>query len=200
VTGETTAMHIYKAQREAAEAILASSNGHQFSHLLTRMNQLPDSWLKYIYYEVLDSNGRLARWWVEMSVRPYIQGYGCDGTTDEPIHAIANRLAAAYGIYYPDLLVSAYPDSYSPDEDFAWLTDKAVLGETFIPDKIDPMLTLDDLMSINNYQVADLLGELLAERGIVSLDWPFLCEGDAWEGRKKQAVTAYLNAVVKDSS
>ncbi|MCB0014319.1 MAG: hypothetical protein KDE34_20540 [Anaerolineales bacterium] len=200
MSGETTAAHVYDAQREVAEAILTSSDGHQFSHLLTHMNQLPDSWLKYIYYEVLDSSGRITRWWVEMSVRPYIQGYGCDGTTDESIHAIANRLVAEYGIYYPDLLVLAYPDSYSRDEDFAWLTGEAVLGETFIPDEIDPMLALDDLISINNCQAADLLGELLAERGIISLDWPFLREGDAWEDRKKQAVTAYLNAIVEDSS
>lgn len=200
VPGETITAHTYKAYQEAAKTILASSIGRQFSHLLTRVNQLPGSWLKYIYYEVLDSSGRTARWWIEMSVRPYIQGYGCDGTTDEPIHAIANRLAAQHGIFYPDLLVSAYPDSYSTDEDFAWLTSEAVLAETFIPDEIGPMLALDDLMSINNYQAADLLGELLAERGVVPSDWAWLREGDAWEERKVQAVTAYLKAVVEDSS
>lgn len=62
------------------------------------------------------------------------------------------------------------------------------------------MLALDDLMSINNYQAADLLGELLAERGVVPSDWAWLREGNAWEERKARAVTAYLSAVVEDSS
>jgi hypothetical protein len=104
-------------------------------------------------------------------LRPYIQGYGCDGTTDRNIHALANRLAEHHGLDYPSLLVRAYPGEFSPSDDFQWLHDKDVLDETVIPNTVDADLVLSDLQAINNYTLSIEFGIALQKIGIISTDW-----------------------------
>ncbi|MCP4400152.1 MAG: hypothetical protein GY801_22945 [bacterium] len=132
---------------------------------------LPDAWIKLItceYTNTITGETRRSR---STSLRPYVQGYGCDGSTDLNIHAIANRLAEQHGLDYPALLIRAYPGDFSTTNDFSWLNDDVVLAETIIPQNIDADLVLKDLQDINNYTLAEEFGIELYHIGAISTDW-----------------------------
>ncbi len=132
---------------------------------------LQNPWIKLITYEYTNTiTGKIRRSW-STSLRPYIQGYGCDGTTDLNIHALANRLAEQQGLDYPALMVRAYPDDFSVTDDFQWLHDEDVLAETVIPKDVDADLVLKDLQDINNYTLAMEFGIELYNLGVISTDW-----------------------------
>ena len=132
---------------------------------------LQNSWIKLITYEYTNTITATIRRHCSTSLRPYIQGYGCDGTTDLNIHALANRLAEQHGLDYPALLACAYPDDFSRSDDFQWLHDEDVLAETLIPKKVDADLALNDLQEINNYTLAIEFGIELQKLGVISTDW-----------------------------
>jgi hypothetical protein len=132
-------------------------------------NELLDSWIKLITTEHKNTGETRYHW--STSLRPYVQGYGCDGTTDPNIHAIANRLAEQHGLDYRSLLARAYPNQYSLSDDFSWFTDEVVLAETIIPDEIDPDLALSDLEQINNHTLAMEFGIELYRLGAISTNW-----------------------------
>ena len=132
---------------------------------------LPDAWIKLITREYTNTATGAIRRSRSTSLRPYVQGYGCDGSTDLNIHAIANRLAEQHGLNYPALLMRAYPDDFSAIDDFSWLNDDIVLAETIIPQTIDADLALKDLQDINNYTLAEKFGIELYHIGAISTDW-----------------------------
>ena len=132
---------------------------------------LQDPWIKLITYEHTNTaTGKVRRHW-STSLRPYIQGYGCDGTTDLNIHTLANRLAEQQGLDYPALMIRAYPGDFSLANDFQWLHDEVVLAETIIPKDINADLALKDLQDINNYNLAMEFGIELHNLGVISTDW-----------------------------
>lgn len=132
---------------------------------------LQNPWIKLITYEYTNTiTGKIRRHW-STSLRPYIQGYGCDGTTDLNIHALADRLAEQQGLDYPALMVRAYPGDFSLADDFQWLHDEDVLAETVIPKYVDADLALKDLQDINNYTLAIEFGIELYNIGVISTDW-----------------------------
>jgi hypothetical protein len=132
---------------------------------------LLNPWIKLITHKYKNTiTGKIRRCW-SSSLRPYVQGYGCDGSTDLNIHAIANRLAEQQGLDYPSLLIRAYPGDFSATDDFSWLKDDVVLAETIIPQEIDADLALRDLQDINNYTLAEEFGIELYNVGAISTDW-----------------------------
>jgi len=132
---------------------------------------LYNPWIKLITHEYMNTvTGKIRRHWAT-SLRPYIQGYGCDGSTDLNIHALANRLAEQHGLDYPALMIRAYPDDFSIADDFHWLHDEDVLAETVIPKEVDTELALKDLQDINNYTLAMEFGIELYNLGVISTDW-----------------------------
>ena len=140
-------------------------------HKIEQGQTLPDAWIKLITCEYTNTvTGETRRSW-STSLRPYVQGYGCDGSTDLNIHAIANRLAEQQGLDYPALLLRAYSGDFSATDDFSWLNDDVVLAETIIPQRIDADLALRDLQDINNYTLAEEFGIELYNVGAISTDW-----------------------------
>lgn len=132
---------------------------------------LLNPWIKLITHEYKNTITGKIRRGCSTSLRPYMQGYGCDGSTDLNIHAIANRLAEQQGLDYPALLIRAYPGDFSATGDFSWLQDDVVLAETIIPQEIDADLVLRDLQDINNYTLAEEFGIELYHLGAISTDW-----------------------------
>ena len=74
--------------------------------------------------------------------------------------------------------------------------------ETFVPNEIDPLLALDDLMDINNYSLAERLGEELIRLGLAPTNWGCARSGPAFEARKRRAFLSALepagNAEARD--
>ncbi len=138
---------------------------------IEHVGELQNPWIKLITFEHTHTTTGAIRRHFSTSLRPYIQGYGCDGTTDLNIHALANRLAEQHGLDYPSLLACAYPDQFSRTDDFQWLNDEVVLAETVIPKTIDADLVLRDLQQINNYTLAIEFGIALHKIDVISTDW-----------------------------
>ncbi len=134
-------------------------------------NTLPHPWIKLITNEYTDTTTGETRRHSSTSLRPYVQGYGCDGSTDLNVHAIANRLAEQHGLAYPALMVRAYPDNSSATDDFSWLNDEDVLAETIMPRDVDADLALKDLQDINNYTLAMEFGIELYKKGVITTNW-----------------------------
>lgn len=110
---------------------------------------------------------------VQHTVRPYRQGYGCDGTTDGNIHLIAMTLCQRIGIDY----AKAYEEAY-PGDRHAWLSglpaDQRLLDETVIPDVVNDdvlALVLSDLYQINNRSLVEVLSDKMTEKGYRVKDW-----------------------------
>ncbi|NJL59010.1 MAG: hypothetical protein HC887_04510 [Desulfobacteraceae bacterium] len=151
---------------------------------------LKDPWIKLITHEYIHAITGTIRRHCSTSLRPYIQGYGCDGTTDLNIHAIANRLAEQHGLDYPALLTCAYPDDFSLSDNFHWLRDEDVLAETVIPKSVDADLALKDLQEINNYTLAIEFGVELQKLGIIPTDWAKIRE---YQNMMKQQIEHNVN-------
>jgi hypothetical protein len=101
---------------------------------------------------------------VQWTIRPYVQGMGCDGTTDGPIHLIAKTFVRQKGGDYKALYKQAYEWKESRGEkasDNEWIDDleENYAEETHIPAVINPKLMLADLYDINNRSVVEVLSE-----------------------------------------
>lgn len=99
--------------------------------------------------------------YVQWSIRPYEQRYGCDGTTDANIHLIALRLCEALKLDYPSLYEKAYAwQGEKPGQSwlrsFNWIP---IEIETIIPELSEQALRnlLYDLGEINNRSVVEVL-------------------------------------------
>lgn len=159
----------YKLSFEEAERFIEHNEYTEF--IIKKGANLKNSWVKLITCEHRNRvTGEMRCYW-STSLRPYVQGYGCDGTTDLNIHTIANKLAEQKGIDYSLLLARAYPRDFTRSDDMSWLKDNDVIAETIIPDKIDPDLALQDLEAVNNYTLAMELGIELYRLGAVSTNW-----------------------------
>lgn len=124
--------------------------------------------------------------WVPGSktVRPYVVGYGCDGSTDMNIHYVAQKMARALGIDYADAYVTAYPERSESEQSKAWIEmlkgdlrtavdeaykTKKVEETTVIPRNATIQNVLNDLYDINNRSLENELEERIEKKGI-SLD------------------------------
>lgn len=169
IDGETVTETWYRLSIQDARRFIDETEW--LERKIEQARKVPDPWIKLITYEHRNAITRTMRCHWSTTLRPYMQGYGCDGSTDLNIHAIANRLAEQQEIDYPSLMIRAYPRDFSATADFSWLNDEVVLAETIIPKKIDIDLALRDLEEINNYALAIELGIELQKAGVVSTDW-----------------------------
>ncbi len=192
VEGEIVREAWYKLSFEAAQRFIEENEFLEY--LMGRGEDLADPWIKLITREHRDAaTGAMVRTYWSTSLRPYEQGYGCDGTTDLNIHTLANRLAAQHSLDYREVLIRAYPDQFSATTDFSWLEDEVVIAETIIPDMIDPDLALDDLQAINNHTLAIEFGIKLYQCGATSTDWVAIKQQIAdMERKMKQDMDTYF--------
>jgi hypothetical protein len=177
---------------DISDALCCIENSPFLTNTLARASSLPGSWIKILTFQAEDLETSETRYWWQISLRPYIQGYGCDGTTDANIHALAMRFGESCGFHYPDMLIEAYPQSYLPCDVFDWLEDEGVIAETYFPEQIDPILLLDDLGEINNHTLADILGTHLVEQEVIPADWVHALSQPKLSILKQKAQACYL--------
>lgn len=159
-------------------------------HTIAKARELPGGWVKLITHAARDVETQQACTWWSVSLRPYLQGYGCDGTTNGSVHALAQRLTLQHSLDYAQLLRAAYPRDTASTADFNWWETDAILSETFIPPTVDPVLVLHDLTQINYHALVDLLAERLLQLGVLAENW----EKDYWatfDARVQQIRAAY---------
>ena len=95
--------------------------------------------------------------------RPYVVGYGCDGSTDANIHYVAQKMCKLLGLDYAEIYNKAYPDARGE----GWITEnlgefedealktKKVKTTTVIPKNATVQDVLDDLYDINNRSLVE---------------------------------------------
>ena len=144
----------------------------RLAHAAESASRMPGGYVKKIVWDAEDGYPEHAWGYVQYSPRPYRQGYGCDGTTDENIHLIAATLCGRLGIDYAAAYAEAYPADTAPDEAKAWvadmLADPRLAGETAIPKgtgKKTLSLALQDLYQINNRSLVEVLEEKFRAAG-----------------------------------
>ena len=110
------------------------------------------------------------------TVRPYIVGYGCDGSTDANIHYVAQKMVRALGWDYAEIYNKAY--EWQKRERAKWvegdlgeekdeaLKNKKVKDTTIIPKNTTIQNVLDDLYDINNRSVVEELENRFERAGI----------------------------------
>lgn len=191
VMDETVIETWYRVSFEDARCFIEDNDW--IERKIEQGKMLQDPWIKLITCEYTNTaTGQVRRHW-STSLRPYIQGYGCDGTTDLNIHTLANRLAAQQGLNYHALMIRAYSGDFSLANDFQWLRDEVVLAETIIPKDINADLVLKDLQDINNYTLAMEFGIELYNLGVISTDWAKIREfQDIMKHRIEQDVDNWL--------
>lgn len=125
-------------------------------------------WVKKIIWDKDGGHPEHALGFVQYSLRPYRQGYGCDGTTDKNIHLIASVMTQREDWDYVDLYQKAYGDR----DDVSWVADwvndlqhnPSLQNETRIPTANSTKtwaMTLNDLYQINNRSLEAVLEELV---------------------------------------
>ena len=140
--------------------------------------RLPNGYVKKITWDREGGYPEHAWGYVQYSPRPFRQGYGCDGTTDENIHLIAAVFCERLGLDYTEIYKEAYPDSSDGIErGMATLLDgEEIREETIIPDSMgldELRLMLSDLYQINNRSLVGVLEERLLDKGFDVQEWHF---------------------------
>ena len=111
------------------------------------------------------------------TVRPYVVGYGCDGSTDANIHYVAQKMTKALGFDYEEIYDKAYPDARGEgwiENDLSKTKDEAlktnqVKDTTIIPKNATIQDVLDDLYDVNNRSLVTELEETF-EKANISLE------------------------------
>ncbi|WP_406625387.1 hypothetical protein [Acidovorax sp. SDU_ACID1] len=149
---------------------------------------LPGGYVKKIVWGEEDGYPEHAWGFVQWTVRPFVQGYGCDGTTDRNVHLVALTLCGMLGIDYQ----RCYRDAYA-DNDYAWIDalpdDASLVEETRLPAEpsLDAIvLMLADLEQINNRSLVAVLAGVLEEWDLLPTCY--------WE--RKDAAKARVRAVI----
>ncbi len=117
--------------------------------------------------------------YVQWSIRPYEQRYGCDGTTDLNIHLIALRLCESLGLDYVDLYERTYAEHDGFEYGDSWLrhrtpTDwESIEAQTIVPEPSEQALrnVLYDLGEINHHSLVRVLETEFTKRGYEVTDW-----------------------------
>lgn len=164
-TNEIVELTWYKLSFDIAKKI---SDKKDFELLKKRAKDIPNPWVKLITMLFTKRDTGKIRKAHFFSVRPYILGYGCDGTTDCNIHAIASVVAERNGLDYLQIKNRVYPDENIKID---WSKDEVVMQETIIPDKIDLELLLSDLSDINNRNLATEFGIELFKVGATKINY-----------------------------
>lgn len=110
------------------------------------------------------------------TIRPFIVGCGCDGSTDNNIHYVAEYMVKKLGFNYKKIYENAYSKKDGKDcaewidKPLSELEDSTGMGKvkdtTTIPDDATVGLVLEDLYQINNRSLVEVLEELLEKYNI----------------------------------
>lgn len=129
------------------------------------------AWIKKIVWDEEGGYPKHSWGFIQYTLRPYRQGYGCDGTTDNNIHLIASTMAQREGWNYEAI----YREAYGDESDHAWLHDwlehiqkpnGTTRKETLLPVQNAAKnwaLALNDLYQINNRSLEAVLEELVLD-------------------------------------
>lgn len=112
--------------------------------------------------------------------RPFIVGYGCDGSTDANIHYVAQKMCRILGLDYAKIYDKAYKNNVSFKDEKAgdWLRadwenwkdealkNKKVKDTTIIPKNATIQNVLEDLYDINNRSLVAELENIFYEKKI----------------------------------
>lgn len=141
---------------------------------------IPNGYVKKIVWDQEGGYPEHAWGYTQWTVRPFVQGYGCDGSTDENIHLIAVHLCEKLGIDYADCYTRAYSDDGNYGSNANWVaTLKAkdpLKAETLLPQAVTAdalILMLSDLYQINNRSLVAVLEEELSAKGWKVSDFCF---------------------------
>jgi hypothetical protein len=134
--------------------------------------RIPGGHLKKIVWTVDDGYPPHAAGYVQWTVRPFYQGYGCDGTTDGCVHFIASTICEHLGIDYAAAYAEAYEDTSLPEAKAmvqAIISEQTRLDEIILP-SMPPTrqavsLMLSDLYAVNNRSLCEVLVEKLSRVG-----------------------------------
>lgn len=151
---------------------------HRLSTCAKIARQLPNGFVKKIVWDGEGGYPEHSWGYIQYSPRPYVQGYGCDGTTDECIHLLAATFCARLQIHYVRSYQQAYPNEDRSPSALNWLRtithDTALLAETIIPPEttLDTLrLALSDLYQINNRSLVMVLENKFKQQGYDVTDW-----------------------------
>lgn len=140
--------------------------------------RIPNGYIKKTVWDAAGGFPPHAWGCVLYSPRPYYQGYGCDGTTDDNIHLIGSTLCDRLTLDYEALHRLAYPDLPADQESRSWIRAlrhcEALMSETHLPQdlSLDTLrLLLSDLYQINNRSFVEVLEPAFVERGFPVDDW-----------------------------
>lgn len=108
------------------------------------------------------------------TTRPYVVGFGCDGTFASNIHYVAQKMVEGVGWDYGKLYEAAYPREKGerwifgdlgecPDEA---LESKKVKETTLIPENATVEEVLEELTEINNHSLRSEIEERFEKAGI----------------------------------
>lgn len=143
-----------------------------------KARNIPGGFVKKIVWDKECGYPEHAWGYIQYTVRPYIQGYGCDGTTDENIHLIAATLCGRLGVNYAGTYIAAYLEDSTMTGTRTWvkklLANGDVISETVIPECCSAnvvRLALADLHQINNRSLVEVLEERLSTLGMDVSDW-----------------------------
>ena len=155
--------------RESIERTLS-----YLEQLTDRAKTLQDGYIMKIVWD--DAGGYPQHAWgfIQYTVRPYIQGYGCDGTTDLNIHLIAATLCKRLGIDYTKAYTKAYPEDQYCEWVDEMMSDADLKAQTVIPDGVGEevlMLALSDLYQINNRSLVGVLEVMFEACGQAVANW-----------------------------
>jgi hypothetical protein len=169
----------FLAEVNSIQPSRSSGENYQLSWLkqsAERAATLPKGYIKKVLWDAEGGYPEHANGFVQYSPRPFCQGYGCDGTTDENVHLIALTLCKRLGIDYVAVYAKAYPDA--DNDTLGWIRglplDKEITQETIIPKHAgakELALMLNDLQATNNRSVIDVLLETFGRRDIQLDDW-----------------------------
>ena len=140
-----------------------------------KASNLPGGYIKKIIWDAEGGFPGFSHGTIQYSPRPYVQGYGCDGTSDENIHLIGSLLCAKLDIDY----IAAYVQAYDPAaEELEWLrslsSNQSLFDETVIPECAGPnelAFMLSDLYAINHRSLVCVLEDIFQIREIPVADW-----------------------------
>ncbi|WP_347990249.1 hypothetical protein [Methylomonas sp. AM2-LC] len=148
---------------------------HHFFDCAKKASALANGYIKKILWDDAKRYPECSLGVIQYSVRPYVQGFGCDGTTDANIHLIGIHIFSKLGLDY----LSAYSQAYNSEHDnIDWLieiaSDKNLKLETVLPNEIGPNeigLLLHDLYQINCRSFVEVIENILKENNIEYSDW-----------------------------
>ena len=168
-------MTVIKIELDEDDQLSASGNLRMFTWAKSLARRLPNGYIKKITWDADGGYPEHAWGYVQYSPRPFRQGYGCDGTTDDNIHLIATVLCARLGLDY----ISLYKQAYPGDDDVeCWITgllaNNEIHQETIIPEHTgcdELILMLSDLYQINNRSLVSVLEESLMDKELDVRGW-----------------------------